>query len=145
MNFSSGPSLLDRRLRTLEDIGFQTFKGFLYRYIHPRYSSTNHIVSGDGGLHASGRWNLKGVFRVSYTSASPETALAEALAHVRYYRLPMFIALPRVLVALRADLNRVLNLTHGHVRQRLKLSERTIRSLDWRKANQRKCEAETRI
>ncbi|MFT5471354.1 MAG: RES domain-containing protein [Verrucomicrobiales bacterium] len=74
----------------------------MFRYIHPQYSKSADIGSGEGGVHASGRWNLKGSFRLAYTSLSSETAHAEALAHVRYYDLPEKSALPRVLVSLNA-------------------------------------------
>jgi RES domain-containing protein len=96
-----------------------------------------------GGLVADGRWNAKGRFRISYSSLSPETALAESLAHVRYFNLPEANALPRVLVSLRVDLRRVLFLSDGRLRMRLKLSEQTIRKHDWRRVNRRRKEALT--
>jgi len=119
------------------------FEGDLYRYINPRYSKAADIISGAGALHAAGRWNLTGGVRLSYTALAPETALAEALAHVRYYNLPTSKALPRVLVALRLKVSRALDLRDGQVRKALVLSEDTIKNLDWREENQHGREAVT--
>ena len=86
---------------------------------------------------------MKGVARLSYTALAPETALAEALANVRYYRLPAAKALPRVLVALRLTAKRVLDLRDGNARKTLGLSMKTITSLDWRAENRNGSEAVT--
>ena len=86
--------------------GNVTFDGDVFRFIHPQFSKPAGIVSGIGALHAAGRWNIAGSYRLSYTAVAPETALAEALAHVRYYNLPLSNALPRVLVALHLKASR---------------------------------------
>lgn len=130
------------RLEGLED-SLSPFKKTLYRFINPAYSKPDDIVNGAGALHASGRWNLKGTFALSYTALQPETALAEALAHVRYFRLPPASALPRVLVSLHLEAVRILDLREGKVRQTIRLSQRTIRSLDWRAENRGGYQAET--
>lgn len=119
------------------------FAGELFRFINPKYSKASDIVSGGGSLLASGRWNVRGSIRVSYTSQTPETALAEALAHVRYYNLPTSRALPRVLVALRLEASRALDLRNGAARRALILSDHTIRTLDWRPENRNGAEAVT--
>ena len=115
----------------------------LFRFIDPQFSKAEDIVSGTGALHAAGRWHLAGSTLLSYTSFAPDTALAEAMAHVNYYRLPLAKALPRVLVALRFKARRVLDLSDGKVRQALKLSEATILKMDWRATNQYGAEALT--
>ena len=130
----------------LKDVGTSfdvEFDQTLFRFINPRHSRAADIVNGAGGLHADGRWNLKGPARVSYTATSPETALAEALAHVHYFRLPVAKALPRVLVGLQLKAKRVLDLRDGNVRKVLKLSEETVLKLDWRAENQKGTEAVT--
>ena len=119
------------------------FDGELYRFINPRFYKAVDTISGEGALHACGRWNLMGVFRLSYTALCPDTALSEALAHVRYYQLPLSKALPRVLVAVRLKVSRALDLRDGQVRKSLVLGENTIRSLDWRAENQQGVEALT--
>jgi len=134
---------LAARLRALGDTLDTSFEGELFRFIDPRFSKPAQIVDGVGALRVAGRWNLRGVARISYTSLAPETALSEALAHVTYYRLPRTKALPRVLVALRLKAGRVLDLRVGTTRTRLRLAESTIRGLDWRSENRRGREAVT--
>jgi RES domain-containing protein len=65
------------------------FNALLFRFIDPQFSAAEDIISGEGSHWASGRWNLKGAMRVAYTATEPETALAECLAHARYYNLPL--------------------------------------------------------
>ena len=116
----------------------------LFRFINPRYSAAADIVSGEGAKHAAGRWHPPaGTFPLSYTALEPETALAETLAHARYFRLPAGTDLPRVLVSLRLQAARVLDLREGPLRQRLDLRLPAIRSTDWRRDNQRGVEAIT--
>lgn len=119
------------------------FTGTVYRFISPKYSKPADVVNGVGGLHASGRWNLKGSCRISYTSIEPEISLAESLAQVRYFRLPISKALPRTLVSIEAKLQNVLDLTDGRFRQRLRLAADRIRGHNWRKANRSLNEALT--
>ena len=134
---------LTERLKALGKGLDAPFDGELFRFINPTYSKSADVIDGAGALHANGRWNLKGATRLSYTAFAPQTALAEALAHVNYFRLPIHKALPRVLVALRLTAKRVLDLRDGNVRKALRLSEDTIRKLDWRAENQHGDEAVT--
>lgn len=127
--FDTRLKVIGKRFDTARDVT-------LFRFINPSYSKAMDIIDGAGALHADGRWNLKGATPLSYTATAPETALAEALAHVRYFRLPEAKALPRVLVGLRLKAKRVLDLRDGKVRKALRLSEDTIRKLDWRAENQ---------
>ena len=116
----------------------------LFRFINPQYSVAADIVSGEGARYAAGRWNLPGgTVKLAYTAAEPETALAETLAHARYFRLPSFFALPRVLVGLCLRATRVLDLRDGALRRKLFLSSARIIGTDWRKDNRRGREAVT--
>jgi RES domain-containing protein len=115
----------------------------LYRFIDPRFSKAEDIMSGAGAKIASGRWHLKGAKPISYTAMEPETALAEALAHVRYYRLPLSTAMPRVLVSLKLNAGRVIDLRRGNLRRLLRLSLLTMTGGDWRRDNLRGREAVT--
>jgi RES domain-containing protein len=145
MKISSHPDLPKQAAR-LKNVGKSfdvSFGEDLFRFINPQFSKAEDIVSGAGALHAAGRWNLERSAPLSYTSMAPETALAEALAHVKYYRLPEAKALPRVLVALRLKARRALDLRDGKVRQALRLSEGAIRKMDWRAENQAGAEALT--
>jgi RES domain-containing protein len=138
-----GRPVLALRLTALGTKMDATLASELFRFINPRFSKAADIVSGVGALNADGRWNLAGAMTISYTSLAPETAMAEALAHARYYRLPLSKALPRVLVALDLKASRVLDLRKGAVRKALKLSEHAIRHCDWRRDNQTGAEAIT--
>jgi RES domain-containing protein len=131
------------RLKTLGRNFDVSFEEDLFRFINPQFSKPEDIVSGAGALHAAGRWNLERSAPLSYASVAPETALAEALAHVKYYRLPKAKALPRVLVALRLKAQRVLDLRDGRVRKALRLSKEVMRKMDWRAENQAGAEALT--
>ena len=116
----------------------------LFRFINPQYSVAAEIISGEGAQYAAGRWNLPGgTLKLAYTATEPETALAETLAHARYFRLPSFSALPRVLVGLRLRASRVLDLRDGALRRKLFLSSATIIGTDWRKDNRHGWEAVT--
>jgi RES domain-containing protein len=70
---------------------------------------------------------------VIYASLTPETAMAETLAHNRYYQIPVEDAMPRMFVAMEANLQRVLDLSKGDVRSRLKVSLERILKVDWRR------------
>jgi RES domain-containing protein len=115
----------------------------VFRFINPKFSNAPDIVSGAGTLYASGRWLAVGTTRLSYSALSPETALAEVLAHVRYYNLPLSKALPSVLVNLHLKVSRVLDLREKQVQQALGLSLRDMRDVDWRLENQAEREAVT--
>ena len=116
----------------------------LFRFINPQYSSAADIISGEGARYAAGRWNPPGgTLKLAYTATEPETALAETLAHARYFRLPSFTALPRVLVGLRLRATRILDLRDGALRRKLHLSSATMISTDWRKDNRLGREAVT--
>lgn len=135
--------VLARRLKALGTRMDTTHASELFRFINLEFSKDDDIVSGVGALSANGRWNLAGTMTLSYTSLTPETALAEALAHVRYYNLPESKAMPRVLVALDLKARRVLDLRRGTVRKALRLSENMIRRGNWRHDNQTGVEAIT--
>lgn len=79
-----------------------------------------------------GRWNPIGV-AVVYASLTPETAMAESLAHNRHYGVPVEDAKPRTFVGIEVKLNKVLDLRDGKVRQRLRVSKTQILTVDWRK------------
>lgn len=108
--------------------------GTLYRSVSPAYSSGRHILSGRGAYEAGGRFNAPGLFAAVYASMEPETAMAETLASCRYWGLAEEDALPRVFVAIRARLARVLDLRDGGERQRLRLSLERMVQCDWRVA-----------
>ncbi|MGC1275857.1 MAG: RES family NAD+ phosphorylase [Planctomycetaceae bacterium] len=111
-----------------------SFQGVIVRSTTPKYATETDLVTGEGSRRYGGRWNPIGVAAV-YGSLTPETAMAETLAHHRYFQLPIEAVMPRTFVAIEARLRRVLDLTDGAVRQRLRVSERRLTSTDWRRDN----------
>lgn len=111
--------------------------------INPKFSSEADILSGEGGLRADGRWNVKGRFRCSYTSQKTETAMQEALISTRRKGLPDERALPRTLVSLNLDVQKVLDLTNGKIRLRCRIGRDRIIEEEWWIENQNGKEAWT--
>ncbi|HWL10406.1 MAG TPA: RES family NAD+ phosphorylase [Planctomicrobium sp.] len=103
-----------------------------YRSVTPKYARETDILSGIGSKVTGGRWNPPGL-AVIYVSLTPETAMAETLAHFYYRQIPVSAAMPRVFVSLTVQLSKVIDLTDGAIRQRLQISEDSLMNLDWRK------------
>ena len=108
------------------------FTGTVYRSSTPKYATETDLLTGEGSRRSGGRWNPIGL-AVVYVSLTPETALAETLAHNRYYSIPVQDAMPRTFVAISAKLQAVLDLRVGTTRQRLQVSLERILTVDWRK------------
>jgi RES domain-containing protein len=110
----------------------EAFSGTTYRSCTPRYATETDLVTGEGSKLHGARWNPKGI-AVVYAADSPETAMAESLAHFRYFSIPVHSAMPRVFVAIEMKLKRVVDLRESNVRQRLHVSNDTMTTIDWRK------------
>lgn len=108
------------------------FTGTVYRSSTPKYATETELLIGEGSRKSGGRWNPIGL-AVVYASLTPETALAETLAHHRYYAIPVQDAMPRTFVAIEVNLQAILDLRQGAVRQRLQVSLERILTVDWRK------------
>src|SRR5437763_13148806 len=74
-----------------------------YRSSTPKYATEDDLVSGEGSKIHGGRWNPPGIAAL-YMSLTPETAMAETLAHHRYYGIAVEEAMPRTFVAVQAKL-----------------------------------------
>jgi RES domain-containing protein len=109
-----------------------TFAGTAYRSSTPEYAKENDLVTGEGAKLRGGRWNPIGIAMI-YASLTPEIAMAETLAHNRYFGIPIEDAMPRTFVAIEARFNAVIDFRLGSVRQRLQISLDRILSVDWRK------------
>jgi RES domain-containing protein len=117
--------------------------GTLYRSTGLKYGNGRDLLSGQGSKRYGGRWNSPGSFPTVYGSLSPETAMAECLVHHRYFGIPLTRAMPRIFVAVEADLHRVLDLADPRALKALRLTPADIRSEDWRYANDHGREALT--
>src|SRR5579871_6883865 len=89
--------------------------GFVYRSSSPDYAGRDDLITGAGAKHTGGRWNPKDSFHTVYASLDFETAVAEALAHYRRFRIPEHMAMPRLFAALEVQLTRALDLRRGAV------------------------------
>jgi RES domain-containing protein len=123
------PSQIQPRVSGLKPLGTRVAT-VVYRSSTPRYATENDLLTGIGSQRW--RWNPVGLAAVD-ASLTPETALAETLAHHRYYNLPLEQAMPRTFVAIEARLRQVLDLGNGQVRQRLRLSLASLLAVDWRR------------
>jgi hypothetical protein len=119
------------------------FKGTVFRFVAPKYTSVSEMFAGKGPLSADGRWLAQGKNLATYTSLLPETVLAEALASNRYYGFPDANSAPLVFVTAEAKLKQVIDLRDGAMRQRLRTSEAAILHTDWRQENTKGNEAVT--
>lgn len=108
------------------------FTQTVYRSTTPKYATEADILTGAGSKRNCGRWNPIGI-AVVYNSLTPETAMAETLAHCRYFAIPIEQSMPRTFVATVVKLKGVLDLRQGRVRQRLQVSQDRILTVDWRK------------
>jgi RES domain-containing protein len=106
-----------------------TFAGSAYRSSTPKYANELDLLTGEGSKRNGGRWNPVGIAAV-YASLTPETAMAETLAHNRYYGIPAEDAMPRTFVALGVTLQAVLDFRLGLVRQRIQVSSDRILTVD---------------
>jgi RES domain-containing protein len=122
---------LEDRLKRLRSTASH-FEGVAFRSSTPKYATESDLLSGHGSQQRGGRWNPIGI-AVVYASLTPKTAMAETLAHHRYYGVAIEDAMPRTFVAIEATLAIVLDFRDGRVRQRLQVSEDRILAVDWRK------------
>jgi RES domain-containing protein len=129
-----------RRLGSCQAISWH---GTLYRSSSPRYANLDDLLTGAGSKAVGARWNPPNSFRTVYTSLDPHTAIDEALAQFVHYRLPVANAMQRVIVAVKARLQRVLNLTDSGIRRLLRVSERRLLGEPWREEQKRGREAWT--
>jgi RES domain-containing protein len=107
----------------------------VFRSASVRYANRDDFLTGAGSKIAGARWNPPESFTTTYTSLSPETATAEALAHQRHFNLPVELALPRVLAAAQVVLQRMFDLTDTKIRKSLRVSRDALLMEDWRAAN----------
>jgi RES domain-containing protein len=125
----------ERIASSLRRVGARAWSGVVYRSTSPDYSASADLVSGEGARRHGGRWTPPGFFTAVSASLSPETALAEALAHFRHYRIPEADAMPRVLAALDVQVEALADLTHALARRTLRVSRRRMRAERWREAS----------
>ncbi len=112
--------------------GAVRFEGIVFRSSTPKYANDSDLISGVGSKLHGHRWNPAGI-AVVYASLTPEAAMAETLAHYRYYEIPIEEAMPRVFVGIQVKVSNVLDLRHPDKVRRLGVSKRRLLETDWRR------------
>jgi RES domain-containing protein len=104
----------ERLLRALENAPVEPFSGFVYRVIAERHSESP--LSAIGSVRAGGRYNAPNTFPVLYCADSQMTALleVEALFTTADGQLKGAARDPDLVLSLRCELARVLDLTDEH-------------------------------
>jgi len=104
----------ERLLRALENAPVEPFSGFVYRVIAERHSESP--LSAIGSVRSGGRYNAPNTFPVLYCADSQMTALLEieALFTTADGQLKGAARDPDLVLSLRCELARVLDLTDEH-------------------------------
>ena len=109
---------------------FGPWSGLLFRFQTVEFPLAKDILSGQGAAGRGGRWNPRGLATL-YGSTTDTTALEECKANDRYYGV--VTKGPRLLVAIEAQLQRVLDLNDSGLRRALDLNRSDLAAEDWRK------------
>jgi RES domain-containing protein len=104
--------------------------GTLFRFHTVDFPTAKDVLSGDGARKHGGRWNPPG-FSTVYGNTTDTTALEECKANDRYYGVVTKSA--RLLVAIEADVKRMLDLTNPDLRRELDVTLTELAAEDWRK------------
>jgi RES domain-containing protein len=107
------------------------WRGEGFRFTDATYANLRDLATGEGSLKAGGRWNPKGAFPTLYLSLTPETALAEVLAHQRIQGIPDVMATPMTLAGFRVDVQGLLDLTDTAIRRLLRVTLPQLKQPWW--------------
>jgi RES domain-containing protein len=119
----------DRLLRALENAPVQPFLGFVYRIIAERHRDSP--LSAIGSVRSGGRYNAPNSFPVLYCADSQMTAMLEvdALFSTADGQLKGAPRDPDLVLSLRCNLARVLDLTDEHFHRELGTTRHELVSL----------------
>ncbi|MBI4605036.1 MAG: RES family NAD+ phosphorylase [Planctomycetes bacterium] len=119
------------------------FAGTIFRATGLRYANQHDLLTGAGAKRVGARWNPPGLFAAVYGSLDPNAAVVETIGTHRHYGIPPEQRMPLVLNAIQVRLRRVLDLTEGSIRRRLKVSGDSLVVTDWAASQQAGTEAIT--
>lgn len=108
-----------------------------------KYRDPRIILVGEGSYRNGGRWNAIGSFRAVYGSVDDVTALKESKANAGYANLPYPFRETRLVVAVDVSLSRVVDLTASEALKMLGVTEKELRTEDWRKVQEQGFESLT--
>ena len=109
---------------------FSPWSGTLFRFQTVDFPVPKDVLSGEGARWRGGRWNSPGLATL-YGSTTDTTALEECKAHDRYYGVST--KSPRLLIAIEAQLTRMLDLTAPATRRAMGVTLAELGAEDWRK------------
>ena len=109
---------------------FGAWHGTIFRFQTVDFPAPKDILSGEGARGRGGRWNPPGLATL-YGSTTDTTALEECKANDRYYSVQT--RSPRLLIAIDAQLTRMLDLTNPVIRRALDVTLTELGAEDWRK------------
>src|SRR2546427_558028 len=110
------------------------FTGTVYRAMRLKYASPEEAISGAGAATWGGRWNPPGL-ATFYASTTYEVAHAEVVIAAKYYGASITNELPRVEAAFDVRLTRTFDLSSRRVLRQMRLTQKSLRAVDWRAAN----------
>jgi RES domain-containing protein len=123
---------------------FLTWKGLLFRASPLEYGRATKLLNGQGSFVTGGRWSAAGTFPAVNTSTDQGTCLAESRASFTYYNFAPSDVRPKVVVAVRVHLFKVLNLVSRRgigAKPWLELTK--LQAEDWHKVNYAGYEAQS--
>jgi RES domain-containing protein len=107
-------------------------QGEYFRMAGPRHTTASEIIDGVAAFKGGGRWNPPRGMKIVYLSRAPLTATAEAMEHHRYYHLPFSHSMPKVMVAVWVEVEKVIDLTNPVLQKDFRESMTNLLAEDWR-------------
>lgn len=130
----------------LQNLGrpFSKWKGLLFRASCLPYAQAAKLLDGKGSLTHGGRWSAAGTFSAVNLSTAQETAIAESGASFTYYNFAPSDVRPKVIVAVRANFSKVLDLVAPKgLRTKTWLELDKLLAEDWHKVNEAQHESQS--
>ena len=103
----------------------------VYRQGLPRWMSLPYRFTGVGSVSAGGRWSVKGLMPALYASTDLMTLSAEAYYKCARYGWTPTQFQPQLVVQMRWELQKVVDLTSETTLKALKLTKDAIVDCDW--------------
>jgi len=123
--------------KSLQDISPASWEGTGFRSVTINYAHPQKITNGQGALLHGSRWTAPGLCRAAYLCLDSNTTIKETLGKALKAGIPADMLQPRLVVAVTARLDRVLDLTQHVVAPPLE----SLLADDWEQDNDRKREA----
>ncbi len=115
---------------------FSEWHGIAFRAAPLEFGRVSKLLDGMGALKFGGRWSAAGTFRAVNLSLTQETAIKESAATFTYYNFAPNDVKPKILVGIRFNLGKVIDLTNtSGIGKHAWLRLDELVAEDWRKVN----------